>query len=159
MRRSTLNEVIERAILWVRKGSGARFEMHWHKGPPCLVTGSAGQLQQVLMNLLQNAADATAGPGVPHPQLWLTLQGDEATVRLHLRDNGPGIPAEHLLRIFDPFFTTKPVGKGTGLGLSVSYGIVEQHGGRLTAVNPPQGGAEFIVELPRAPGRATAQLP
>jgi two-component system, NtrC family, sensor histidine kinase HupT/HoxJ len=49
--------------------------------------------------------------------------------RVTVRDNGPGIPPEHLLRMFDPFFTTKPVGKGTGLGLSISYGIVEQHGG------------------------------
>ena len=57
----------------------------------------------------------------------------------------------HLSRIFDPFFTTKPVGKGTGLGLSISYGIVEQHGGTLSARNAPQGGAEFVIELPLAP--------
>jgi len=56
--RSHLNEVIERAIDWVRKGTGAGFEMHWRRGPPCIVIGSAGQLQQVLMNLLQNAVDA-----------------------------------------------------------------------------------------------------
>jgi two-component system sensor histidine kinase HupT/HoxJ len=66
-----------------------------------------------------------------------------------VRDNGPGIPPEHLLRIFDPFFTTKPVGKGTGLGLSISYGLVEQHGGRLSARNGEQG-AEFWMELPLA---------
>ncbi|XBP68350.1 ATP-binding protein [Polaromonas hydrogenivorans] len=71
-------------------------------------------------------------------------------VRLRLRDNGPGIAAEHLSRIFDPFFTTKPVGKGTGLGLSISYGIVEQHGGVLSVSNHPGGGAEFLLELPVA---------
>ena len=71
--------------------------------------------------------------------------------RVVLRDNGPGIAPEHLLRIFDPFFTTKPVGKGTGLGLSISYGIVEQHGGRLSARNAAGGGAEFVLELPLAP--------
>jgi two-component system sensor histidine kinase HupT/HoxJ len=71
---------------------------------------------------------------------------------VRVRDNGPGILPEHLLRLFDPFFTTKPVGKGTGLGLSISYGIVEQHGGRLTASNHAQGGAEFLLELPLVPG-------
>jgi two-component system sensor histidine kinase HupT/HoxJ len=77
-------------------------------------------------------------------------EADPPTVRVTVRDNGPGIPPEHLLRIFDPFFTTKPVGKGTGLGLSISYGIVEQHGGSLTARNAEGGGAEFVLELPRA---------
>ncbi|MBX3603995.1 MAG: PAS domain-containing protein [Piscinibacter sp.] len=143
-----LNGVIERAIHWVRKGTAPSFVVHWSPGPPCLVTGSAGQLLQVLMNLVQNAYDAAAAQ--PAPALWITLQRDAGTVRLRLRDNGPGIASEHLSRLFDPFFTTKPVGKGTGLGLSISYGIVEQHGGRLTAGNPPEGGAEFVLELPCA---------
>jgi|CXWL01.1.fsa_nt_gi C4-dicarboxylate-specific signal transduction histidine kinase len=70
-------------------------------------------------------------------------------VRLTLRDNGPGIAAEHLSRVFDPFFTTKPVGAGTGLGLSISYGIVEQHGGELMAASARGGGAVFTLQLPR----------
>lgn len=147
-----LNEVIERAIHWVRKGTGAGFEMHWQSGPPCIVNGSSGQLQQVLMNLLQNGVDAASGPDADQPQLWLTVERDDARVRVRLRDNGPGILPEHLLRLFDPFFTTKPVGKGTGLGLSISYGIVEQHGGHLTASNHSEGGAEFLLELPLVPG-------
>ena len=146
-----LNEVIERAIHWVRKGTGAGFQMHWRRGPPCIVIGSAGQLQQVLMNLLQNAVDAASRPGASHPQLWLTLERDDAQLRMRLRDNGPGILPEDLSRIFEPFFTTKPVGKGTGLGLSISYGIVEQHGGGLSAQNRVEGGAEFVLELPLAP--------
>ena len=72
----------------------------------------------------------------------------EDGVELRLRDNGAGIAPEHLNRIFDPFFTTKAVGKGTGLGLSISYGIVEQHGGHLSARNHPEGGAEFLIRLP-----------
>ncbi len=146
-----LNEVIERAILWVRKGIGTGFEMHWRAGAPCIVNGSAGQLQQVLMNLLQNGADAASGPHTKQPRLWLTVERDDTHVLVLLRDNGPGILPEHLLRLFDPFFTTKPVGKGTGLGLSISYGIVEQHGGRLTASNHPEGGAQFLLQLPLVP--------
>ena len=147
-----LNEVIERAIHWVRKGTGTGFDMHWQSGPPCIVNGSAGQLLQVLMNLLQNGTDAATGPHAAPAELWLTLERDASVVRLRLRDNGPGVLPEHLSRLFEPFFTTKPVGKGTGLGLSISYGIVEQHGGRLTVSNHAQGGAEFVVELPLAVG-------
>ena len=69
---------------------------------------------------------------------------------IEFRDSGPGIAAENLGRIFDPFFTTKPVGRGTGLGLAISYGIVERHGGRLSAANHPKGGALFRLELPLA---------
>ena len=126
--------------------------VRWVPTQACSVLGSAGQLQQVMMNLLQNAFDALAQ--VPEPVVWVEMgcTGDSGPprVRVTVRDNGPGIPPEHLLRIFDPFFTTKPVGKGTGLGLSISYGIVEQHGGHLSARNAEGGGAEFVLELPRA---------
>ncbi len=147
-----LVEVIERAIHWVQKGRSASVPVRWVPLQACTVLGSAGQLQQVMMNLLQNAFDALSA--VPEPMVWVEMgcdgHPDQPTVRVTVRDNGPGIPPEHLLRIFDPFFTTKPVGKGTGLGLSISYGIVEQHGGRLSARNADSGGAEFVLELPRA---------
>ncbi|MDR2188808.1 MAG: PAS domain-containing protein [Azonexus sp.] len=145
-----LNEVIERAILWVRKSVGADFTVHWERGEPVMVSGSEGQLQQVLMNLLQNALDAALGYA-EQPAVWIAVERDRQWLRLSLRDNGPGIAAKHQSAIFDPFFTTKPVGKGTGLGLSISYGIVEQHGGRLRAANAPAGGAEFTLELPLPP--------
>ncbi len=139
-----LNEVVQRAVHWVRKGTSKTFAVHWAPQVPLVVMGSAGQLLQVLMNLLQNALDASPNA----PEVWITARINTGTVSLHVRDNGTGIAKEHLTRIFDPFFTTKPVGKGTGLGLSISYGIVEQHGGRLTATNHANGGAEFIFELP-----------
>ena len=146
-----LNDVIERAILWVSKGAAASFQMQWQRATPLMVTGSAGQLQQVLMNLLQNAQDATAGNAQADRRVWINTELAAERIELSLRDNGPGIAPEHLSHIFDPFFTTKPVGKGTGLGLSISYGIVEQHGGSLSARNHPDGGAEFLLALPRTP--------
>jgi two-component system sensor histidine kinase HupT/HoxJ len=141
-----LVEVIERATHWVQKGRPTPVDVRWAPTPAVTVMGSAGQLQQVMMNLLQNAFDAVAA--THQPCVWITLQCEAARVRVGVRDNGPGIAPEHLLRLFDPFFTTKPVGKGTGLGLSISYGIVEQHGGRLSAQNAEQGGAVFEMELP-----------
>ena len=150
-----LNAVVERAIHWVKKGTAPAFEVHFTPLPGgCTVSGSAGQLLQVMMNLLQNAYDAAAGsrdvPPGHAPALAIETRREGNRLRLAFRDNGPGIAPEHLSRLFDPFFTTKPVGKGTGLGLSISYGIVERHGGTLRAANRPGGGAEFIVELPCA---------
>lgn len=145
-----LNEMIKRSIHWVRKGTAPGLEMKWEPGPACIVIGSIGQLQQVLMNLLQNAQDAAPGTGRAAPVVWIDTALVGNRVQLRLRDNGQGIAPDHLSRIFDPFFTTKPVGKGTGLGLSISYGIVEQHGGTLSVRNHPEGGAEFLLELPIA---------
>jgi two-component system sensor histidine kinase HupT/HoxJ len=143
-----LADVIARAIRWMHRGRADAVQVQWPSGPPCTVMGSDGQLQQVMMNLLQNAFDALAQ--TPAPVVHVLLATEGGTARVTVRDNGPGLPPEHLLRIFDPFFTTKPVGQGTGLGLSISYGIVEQHGGHLSARNAEGGGAEFVMELPLA---------
>jgi two-component system sensor histidine kinase HupT/HoxJ len=111
------------------------------------VWADENRIQQVLLNLIQNAHHALAhhtGDRV----LTLRVRPRAQRVVIEIIDNGPGIPPDALPRIFDPFFTTKPPGEGSGLGLSVSYGIVGQHGGRLYAENRPEGGAAFIVELP-----------
>jgi two-component system sensor histidine kinase HupT/HoxJ len=104
-------------------------------------------LLQVMMNLIQNAADACADVTAPLLTITLSTDARHQTVSLAFADNGAGIAPEHLSRVFDPFFTTKPVGKGTGLGLSISYGIVEQHGGTLAVTSSP-GGACFTLTLP-----------
>jgi two-component system sensor histidine kinase HupT/HoxJ len=149
--RVDLNGVVERAIHWVRKGTAPAFDVHWTPCDACEVMGSAGQLLQVMMNLIQNAYDAAAHRVGVVPALWISGRREGQHVTLLFRDNGPGIAPEHLGRLFDPFFTTKPVGKGTGLGLSISYGIVEQHGGRLSCDNHAGGGAVFSLTLPVAP--------
>jgi two-component system sensor histidine kinase HupT/HoxJ len=143
-----INAVVDRAILWVRKGTAPGFDIRWSRSPDCFVTGNAGQLLQVMMNLIQNAYDAANTEREQAPQLDISLQCDQRNVHLRFADNGSGISQDHLSRIFDPFFTTKSVGKGTGLGLSISYGIVEQHGGVLSVENLPQGGACFMLSLP-----------
>ena len=145
-----IDPVIERAIHWVKKGMKLDFDVQFLRCPDCTVRGNAGQLLQVLMNLIQNAYDAASNqPGVL-PLLQITARQEPGRVVIALHDNGPGIAPEALSSIFEPFFTTKPVGKGTGLGLSISYGIVERHGGSLVAHNHPQGGAEFVLRLPAA---------
>jgi two-component system sensor histidine kinase HupT/HoxJ len=152
--RVDLGRVIEQAIHWVRKGTAPTLEVHWQVPTlPIMVLGNAGQLLQVMMNLVQNAYDAAATPAQPGrvPTVWIDALEGDGRVRVRIRDNGPGIAEANLTRIFEPFFTTKPVGKGTGLGLSISYGVIERHGGRLTAANAPEGGAVLSVELPLAP--------
>jgi two-component system, NtrC family, sensor histidine kinase HupT/HoxJ len=138
--------VVERAVHWVSKAAPSSFSVRVDLPEVLMVNGSAGQLQQVMMNLVQNACDATAGQ--PEARLEISAEVEGKSVHLRFADNGPGIARENLPRIFDPFFTTKPVGKGTGLGLAISYGIVEQHGGRIEAGNGPNGGAVFTVVLP-----------
>lgn len=111
------------------------------------VKGYAIQLEQVIVNLLQNALQAVAE--VERPAVRLTILSTDTNVKIIVADNGNGFDAAHLDRAFDPFFTTKAIGKGLGLGLSISYGIVRDFGGDIGAANRPSGGAELTVELPR----------
>jgi two-component system sensor histidine kinase HupT/HoxJ len=139
--------VVERAVHWVSKAAPSSFRVHLDLPEALKVSGSVGQLQQVVMNLVQNACDATVGQ--PDARLDVSCQVDGERVSLRFADSGPGISPEHLPHVFDPFFTTKPVGKGTGLGLAISYGIVQRHGGSLDVENSPDGGAVFVLTLPR----------
>jgi two-component system sensor histidine kinase HupT/HoxJ len=143
-----LAQVIEQAVHWVTKAAADKLKVVTHLPEGINVVGSAGQMQQVMMNLVQNACDATAEQPQPRLEIGAERVGDSVVIRF--RDNGPGIPPENLAHLFEPFFTTKPVGKGTGLGLAITYGIVERHGGSLSAGNAPEGGALFTLRLPLA---------
>ncbi len=112
---------------------------------PLLVKAGPVRLQQVLVNIISNAADAVQGQEDRRIELTARQQGDKVT--LSVRDYGPGVPPAIMERIFDPFFSTKGVGKGLGLGLSISYNIVKDFGGRLSVTNLPEGGARFDIEL------------
>jgi two-component system sensor histidine kinase HupT/HoxJ len=147
-KRFNLTEVVETAVRWVIQARRQGFVVERDLPPDLPVRGSPGQLQQVVINLVQNAADATAG--VAKPRLIIHGEVHHGQVLVTFLDNGPGMDEAVLGKVFDPFFTTKPVGKGTGLGLSISYGIVERHGGRLAVANHPDGGALFTLTLPLA---------
>ena len=147
-RQFSIASVLERSLHWVGKAAPGRVQVTQSLPDGWRMVGSPGQIQQVVMNLVQNAYDATGGLASPRLEITGREEGGEAVLEFH--DNGPGIAPEDLPRIFDPFFTTKPVGKGTGLGLTISYGIVERHGGKLTASNHPDGGALFTLRLPLA---------
>jgi len=114
-----------------------------------LILADAGQIHQVLLNLLVNAQQALQDQPPPR-RIQLRTRHDAAArrVRVTVSDNGPGIPPELRTRVFEPYFTTKPTGIGTGVGLAVSLGIVEAHGGELTVDCPPGGGAVFDMALP-----------
>ncbi|HEU4403368.1 MAG TPA: ATP-binding protein [Candidatus Polarisedimenticolia bacterium] len=115
------------------------------------------QIQQVLLNVINNAQHALASHR-GHGTLTIGTSVRGGTILLQVKDDGPGIPSETLGRIFDPFFTTKPVGEGTGLGLAVSYGIVRDHGGRIWADSRVGEGATISIELPIL-GDETASVP
>ena len=118
------------------------------------------QINQVLLNLITNAAQATTAES---GQITVvTRMRGHQHIAVEVIDNGTGIPQDVIPRIFDPFFTTKAVGKGTGLGLAIVYKIVEQHGGRIMVHSKERSGTKFTVVLPVAggePGDGTAEAP
>ncbi len=109
------------------------------------VKGGEHQLQQVILNLLINAADAIGDKG---GKIKITMQSYPRLVRLTVTDSGPGIPKAIHNKLFDPFFTTKNDGKGVGLGLSICFGIIRGHGGTIHAGSSDDGGGKFTINLP-----------
>jgi two-component system NtrC family sensor kinase len=156
-RRVSLNDLVDRTLELQRLAfSGSHLHLIVEKQERLpLIEGDYGQLQQVLMNLLQNAQQAIEYSGTGGTIGVRTRFAGGSRVTLEVWDDGPGIPGVIQARIFDPFFTTKPPGVGTGLGLAIVRGFVRQHGGTLALVSPPHGGARFVVELPVAPAAGT----
>lgn len=124
-----------------------RLEQHMPE-TPVWVLGDLVRLEQVIVNLIINALQAVQD--TPRPVIGITLEAAEASIRLHVTDNGPGMAKAHLSRVFEPFFSTRAPGTGLGLGLSISARIMEDLGGRLTATNRAEGGACFTLALPRS---------
>ena len=149
-RRVALNQIVSRTLELQRFSSATeniRVELELDPVLP-LVRGDAGQLQQVLMNLMGNARQAIEGQGKGGTIRVKTKRLAEKRVLLEVSDDGPGIPQAIQARIFDPFFTTKPAGEGTGLGLAIVLGIVREHGGKLHLTSNPGQNTVFSIELP-----------
>lgn len=142
-----LVHVVRSALHWIVKESRREIRVIDRLPDQLEAVGHSGQIHQVVVNLIQNAADAMLEQ--PDPVLELAAGRADEQLWLTVSDNGPGVAAEHLPHLFDPFFTTKPTGQGTGLGLSISYGIVNGHGGTLTIANRPEGGARACMTLPQ----------
>ena len=158
--RVNLGDLLERTVSLLRSArEDDEVLLTWTPpDEPLEVLADAGQLQQVISNLVVNAFQAMGHAGT----VAVTLARDRRArpgsgepprpvARVEVQDDGPGIAPEYLPHIFEPFFTTKEVGQGTGLGLSVSYGIVEEHDGWIEVASPPGQGARFGVFLPLVP--------
>jgi signal transduction histidine kinase len=154
MRPVSLNAVLQRVVA-VRQGAWRSLNIevvrHYDEKLP-RVKSDPLLLHQVFLNMVMNAEQAIAATG-RNGRIEITTSAPAGRDRIvaSVRDTGNGIPADAFPRIFEPFYTTKDVGKGTGLGLAIVYGIVQEHGGHISAANHPDGGAIFTVELPAAP--------
>jgi two-component system NtrC family sensor kinase len=111
---------------------------------PLKVKSAKGQLQQVFLNIINNAVDAVEEGGL----IKVSTRTKDSTIQVVISDNGSGIPKDKLKHIFEPFYTTKEKGKGTGLGLSISYGIIQRLGGTIHVESEINKGTTFIVDIP-----------
>ena len=144
LKKANINEGLDSTLVILRNQMSDRIEVikEYEELPP--INCYPGQLNQVFMNILNNAIQAVDGPG---KIIIKTLQ-QNGNVTISIKDTGKGMTEELKQRIFEPFFTTKDVGEGTGLGLSISYGIIEKHRGKIEVESAPGKGTEFIIQLP-----------
>lgn len=150
---NNLNEIVESALKLVWNKLKYKCSVEKQLGELPTVFCNRNQIEQVLVNLMLNAADAVEAGG---RIVLRTVHPAGGGVLFSIEDNGAGISAEHLNRLFDPFFTTKDVGKGTGLGLSISHGIIEMHNGSINVDSSLGEGTRFTVELPLVEAKEAA---
>ncbi len=144
-----INDILEKAVILfdrIALQKGVQMEKRFYNGLSPIM-GDAQKLEQAMVNLIDNALDATERGGRIIVESRKKFRNDYF-VQILVSDTGCGIPKENLSRIFDPFFTTKDVGKGTGLGLAVSYGIIKEHHGKIEIKSEFGKGAAFIITIP-----------
>ncbi len=138
-------DAIENVLALIQHKLGTRIAVRKEFAGAPEIRCSPALLNQVVMNILGNAADA-----IPHEgtiTIETAIRDDHDVIRIC--DTGPGVPEDLRERIFEPFFTTKPVGSGTGLGLAIAYSVVQAHSGQLSVESSPEGGACFVISIPR----------
>jgi len=149
-----VNECIEQALLLCSNRLKHRIVVEQYlQGELPTTAGDIQKLEQVLVNLFVNAADAMdecvlLNQGI----LTIVTKVESSWIIIEVKDNGPGIPEDKMARIWQPFFTTKDVGKGTGLGLAISQGIIHDHGGKISVSKRDNGGTKFTIKLPTREG-------
>jgi two-component system NtrC family sensor kinase len=143
-----IHESIDSVLLFLSHKMEGRIEVAREYGHVEMLTCLAGELNQVLMNIVANAIDAIDGPG----RITLATCQQNGDFVIRVRDTGKGIPDEIRSKIFEPFFTTKPIGQGTGLGLAISYGIMQAHHGSMEFSTKAGEGTEFILKIPTSLG-------
>ncbi|WP_407525699.1 response regulator [Methylobacterium oryzisoli] len=145
MRSVNVPEAIDTVLALLQHKLGTRIAVERRLHGASEIHCTPALLNQVVMNVIGNAADAIPGEGT----ITVETLSDGENDLIRISDTGPGVP-EHLReRIFEPFFTTKPVGSGTGLGLAIAYGVVQAHSGAITVETAPGGGAAFVISIPR----------
>jgi two-component system NtrC family sensor kinase len=144
-----INDVLRESYSFIEKEAlfnNVKVQMDLSPDLP-LIKSDRAQLQQVFLNLMDNALDAVGQGG----RVRVSSRTDGTWLTVRVSDSGPGVPADVADRIFDPFFTTKDPGQGTGLGLSISHSITQRLGGSLELENHAGEGATFVVRLPNTP--------
>jgi len=140
-----LHEGIDSSLKILNSQIKNRINVYKNYKAKSLVECNPGQMNQVFLNLLANAAQSIENEG----NIWIDTKEKNDYFILVIKDDGRGINIENLSKIFDPFFTTKEVGEGTGLGLSISYSIIKNHEGTIRVTSKINEGSAFKVELPK----------
>jgi hypothetical protein len=148
LKRVDLEEGIDSTLTLLNSSINHHIKIKKHYGSIPLVECYGGKINQVFMNIISNSIQALTNSKIKKPEITITTEKMDSSVRISISDNGPGIPDEIKDRIFEPFFTTKPVGEGTGLGLSIVYQIIENLHGQITVNSEIDKGTEFIITLP-----------
>jgi two-component system NtrC family sensor kinase len=148
IKRASVRDCVDSVLTILHHKLGERVRVEVELDGPDSIECYPGLLNQALMNLVSNGADAIQGQGT----IRVSSSREGGLFRLSVRDTGVGIPTSLRDRVLEPFFTTKPVGQGTGLGLSITYSIAKKHGGDLVIDDAPNGGTIFSIVFPLALG-------